>query len=46
MEAQEHQGELQYDELNSLQFLDAVCRETLRLCVQPVPLFENDLPTM
>jgi len=47
VEAQEHQGELQYDESSSLPFLDAVCRESLRLCVPPLHPFESMiLPTM
>ena len=33
VEAKKLHGELGYDELVSLPYLDAVCRETLRLCV-------------
>ena len=31
--AKEQYGTLSYDELEAMPFLDAVCRETLRLCV-------------
>ena len=30
-------GEIPYDDIVSLPFLDAVCRETLRLSVSPLP---------
>ncbi|TFK27109.1 cytochrome P450 [Coprinopsis marcescibilis] len=37
LQAREEHGELSYDELNNLTFLDAVCRETLRL-YPPAPM--------
>lgn len=33
VDAQREHGELQHDELVNLPFLDAICRETMRLCV-------------
>ena len=33
LEASLKGGDLEHDALNSLTYLDAVCRETLRLCV-------------
>ena len=37
LEASLKGGDFEHDALNSLTYLDAVCRETLRLCVRYSP---------
>lgn len=46
-EAQEQYGrEIPYDELSALPYLDAVCRETLRLYVSPRTLHPAIFPPL
>jgi cytochrome P450 len=38
-------GDLNFDDLASIPFLDAVCRETMRLCVTVIFGFQADVPS-